>query len=145
MLSFDLAPPLSPNPHSHQQVVSLSQSSCVSPVEHIEGRGGIGGVRGAKSPNLMTARESLVLYKSFNTLCILPSPHYLVGMSYVGGGGGKREDWCGEVLPKKLKLRNWNNFPVQPLFRGISRDENILSVFRGMVKNHFRKHPSSVQ
>ena len=35
-LSYDLAPP----PLNRQQVVSLSQSSCISPVELTEGRGG---------------------------------------------------------------------------------------------------------
>jgi hypothetical protein len=49
---------------SLQQVVSLSQSSCVSLVKLTEGKGG--GV-GEAPNNIM--RESLVLYKSFNTLC----------------------------------------------------------------------------
>ncbi len=47
-------------PLSREQVVSLSQSSCVSPVELTDG--------GARSQSIRP-REGLVLYKSFNTLC----------------------------------------------------------------------------
>jgi len=60
---YDLAPP-HPLRLSLQLVVSLSQSSCVSLVKLTEGKGG--GV--GEEPNNMM-RESLVLYKSFNTLC----------------------------------------------------------------------------
>ncbi len=45
--------------HSRQQVVSLSQSSCVSPVELTGERGGEGG--GARS-RIIRPRESLTLY-----------------------------------------------------------------------------------
>ncbi len=56
--SYDLAPPTSPPlPFSHQQVVSLSQSFCVSPGD--EGRGW-------GRSQITQRRESLVL-KSFNT------------------------------------------------------------------------------
>jgi hypothetical protein len=62
--SYDLAPSLPPPPLSRQQVVSLSQPSCVSPVKaETEG----GGEGGAKS-EIIRLRESLVLYKSLNTL-----------------------------------------------------------------------------
>jgi hypothetical protein len=47
--SYDSAP-RPPLPHLHrQQLVSLSQSSCVSPVQLTDGRGGGRGGRGAKS------------------------------------------------------------------------------------------------
>ncbi len=48
-----------PSPLSRQQVVSVSQSSCVSPVEQNDRRGrGVG-----EEPNHTTAKESLILYK----------------------------------------------------------------------------------
>ncbi len=57
--SYDSAPPPPlPCKLSRQKVVSLPQSSCVSPVELTDGRGGVG------------ERACLVLYKSFNTLCV---------------------------------------------------------------------------
>jgi hypothetical protein len=54
-------PPLSPL--SCQQVVSLSQSSCVSPAYSLL----TGRRRWAKS-EIIRPRESLILYKPFNTL-----------------------------------------------------------------------------
>jgi hypothetical protein len=48
-----------------QQLVSLSQSSCVSPVELTDGRGGEKGWMWSRS---MRPQESLALYKAFNTL-----------------------------------------------------------------------------
>ncbi len=65
--SYDLAP----SPPSHpfrQQVVSLYQSSGVSPVQLTEGRGR----RGCGRSQIIRWRESLVLYKSFNALWLLP-------------------------------------------------------------------------
>jgi hypothetical protein len=58
--SYNSAPRPSPLPLSRQQVISLSQSSCVFPVELTDGRkgGGVGGMR-----------ESLALYKKCNSLC----------------------------------------------------------------------------
>ncbi len=50
-----------PSPLFRQQVVSLSQSSFVSPVELTDGEGGGG-------EHIIRLRESLVLYKSFNTV-----------------------------------------------------------------------------
>ncbi len=50
-------------PPPRQQVVSLTRSSCVSPVELTEGRGG----RGWGRSQIIWCREMLVLYKSFNT------------------------------------------------------------------------------
>jgi hypothetical protein len=50
--SYDLAP--SPPPPSCQQVASLSQSSCVSPVELTDG---IAGGGEEKEPNHTTARK----------------------------------------------------------------------------------------
>jgi hypothetical protein len=65
-----------------QQVVSLSQSSCVvSPVELTDGRGGM----------VWRRRESLVLYESLNTL-------WLRGRNYVdayGEGPPLVEVWSG--------------------------------------------------
>ncbi len=56
--------PRTPLPLSHQQVVSLSQSSSVLPVEFTDGRGGGGGA--GEKPT----QESLARYKSFNTFCL---------------------------------------------------------------------------
>ncbi len=47
-------------PLSRQQVVSLSQSSCVPPIELTGGGGG--------RSQIIRPRESLAFYKSFNTL-----------------------------------------------------------------------------
>jgi hypothetical protein len=58
-----LAP--SPPPFPVRQVVSLSQSSCVSPVELTDGRGG---------GQIIRRRESLVLLNSLNILCCNCSP-----------------------------------------------------------------------
>jgi hypothetical protein len=52
-----------PLPLSREQDVSLSQSSFASPVGLTDGRG-----RGWERSQIVTQRESLVLYKSFNTL-----------------------------------------------------------------------------
>jgi hypothetical protein len=60
-----------PLPLSRQQVVSLSQSSCVFPVELTKGRGRAWG-RGRSQ--IIRLREGLVFYKSFNSLWIYPSP-----------------------------------------------------------------------
>ena len=50
---------LLPHPHSHQQVVSLSRSSCVSPVELLTGYGGRGGGGEAKSNDREKAWSSI--------------------------------------------------------------------------------------
>ncbi len=60
--SYSLASPPPPPP---QPAVSLSHSSCVSPVDLTDGGEGDGRVR----IQLIRRRESLVLYNSFNTLC----------------------------------------------------------------------------
>jgi hypothetical protein len=58
-------PPLPPgSPVRRPQVVSLSQSSCVSPGELTDGRRGGGSV--GEEPNNTTA-QNLALYKSFKT------------------------------------------------------------------------------
>ncbi len=59
---YDLAPP-PPLPPSRQQVVFLSQSSSMSPFELTDRRGAW------RRSQIIRRRESLVLYKSFNTLC----------------------------------------------------------------------------
>ncbi len=46
---WDLAPRPTHSPLSYQQVFSLSQSSCVSPIQLADGRGGAGGDGGANS------------------------------------------------------------------------------------------------
>jgi hypothetical protein len=61
-------PSPSPPPISRQQVVSLSQSYCVSPITG-DMRGGGGG---RARNQIIRPRESLVLYKSFNTLWFRP-------------------------------------------------------------------------
>ncbi len=53
--SYDLDPRPPPSPLSRQQVVSLSQSLCVSPIELTDWRSGDGG-RG-KKPNRTAARK----------------------------------------------------------------------------------------
>jgi hypothetical protein len=55
-LSYDLAPPSSPTPRPpfRQQVASLSQSSCLSPVELTDGRGG---EEVGEEPNKTKARK----------------------------------------------------------------------------------------
>ncbi len=70
-----------------QLLVSLSQSSCVSPVELLAGG------RGARS-QIIWARESLALYKSFNTLWSRASiccRSEIPGGCHRWGGGGGRE------------------------------------------------------
>ncbi len=57
--------PRPPPPHlTSEQLASLSQSSCVSPVQLADGRGGM---RWARS-QLMWTRKSPALYKAFKTL-----------------------------------------------------------------------------
>ncbi len=63
LLSHNLAPP--PPPHLINKL-SLFQSSCASPIELSDGRGG--GVRS----QIIQWRESLVLYKSLNNLWFSP-------------------------------------------------------------------------
>ncbi len=58
-----LHPPL---PFDHKQVVSLSHSYCVSPVEPNRGEGG---GRGGGRSQIIQQRGSLVLYNTLNTLC----------------------------------------------------------------------------
>ncbi len=62
--SFHFSPSLPPPPPSCQQVVSFSQTSCVSPVNLTGGREGKGWGRS----KFIRGRYSLVLYESFNTL-----------------------------------------------------------------------------
>jgi hypothetical protein len=65
--SHDLAPP-PPLPHFvMHQVVSLSQSSCLSPVELTDR--GVGWGRS----QIIWQRESQVLFKSFRALCFTPN------------------------------------------------------------------------
>ncbi len=58
---FGLSP--TPPPLSRQQVVSLSQSSCVSPVEHTSGRGGEGraGAKSYEGENAWSSINQLIL------------------------------------------------------------------------------------
>ncbi len=59
----------SPSPSSlvMQQVVALSRSSCLSPVELTDRGGGWG------RSQIIRQREYQVIYKSFNTLCFTPN------------------------------------------------------------------------
>ncbi len=69
MRSNDSAPRPPPSlPPSHQQVVSLSLSSCLSPVKLTYWREGAGEGPGVE-PNQKTTRKP-VLYESFNTLSL---------------------------------------------------------------------------
>ncbi len=63
--SCNLAPPFPTL--SRQQVISLSQSSYVSPVQLTDGTGG----RGRARSQIICPRASLVLCKTFKTLCVL--------------------------------------------------------------------------
>ncbi len=63
-LSYDLVPPPPHPPLSRHEVVSLSQSSCLSPVQLTDRRG----VRRRGRSQIIWRRESLALYKSLNTL-----------------------------------------------------------------------------
>jgi hypothetical protein len=65
--SCDLAP--SPTPSPHVSKLSLFLSSCVSPVELIDGRKRGEGL-GEEPNQIIRRRESLVLFKSFNTLWV---------------------------------------------------------------------------
>ncbi len=84
------ASPPTPFPLSRQQVVSLYQSFCLSPVELTDERRGERGGRRVKSYD---ARESLGLYKSFNTL-------------WVRGGGRWLPEW-GNVWRSVALTWNW--------------------------------------
>jgi hypothetical protein len=62
-----------PLPRLRQQVVSLSQSSCVSPVELTGGRGGggergVGDVRRAKSYDREKALPSIIIHLPYSSL-----------------------------------------------------------------------------
>jgi hypothetical protein len=59
LASYNLAPPPSPLPVPRQQVYSFSPSSCVSPVELTDGRGG---EEVEEEPNPTTARKPGLLY-----------------------------------------------------------------------------------
>jgi hypothetical protein len=111
-----LYPPTSPL--SLQQVVSLSQSSCVLPVELTDGRVENGG-RGWVRSQTIRLPESLALYKLFSTLCPNPSAlklnsgHILSGVTFslifffsffLGGGGLVR--WSLTSIFKILILGN---------------------------------------
>jgi hypothetical protein len=56
------------HPLSRQQVVSLAQSSCVSPVKLTDVTRGGGGEKGAEETNHTTARKSDPLYIILNSL-----------------------------------------------------------------------------
>jgi hypothetical protein len=66
--SYDLAP--YPSPLSCQQIVSLSQASCVSPMEHSDWKGGR--VREGVRRQTIKRQERLVLYNPFTTLWRAP-------------------------------------------------------------------------
>jgi hypothetical protein len=66
-LSYDLAPRPAPFPLSRQQAFLFSQSSCVSPVDLTDGRGGGGCGEGAKSNDGEKAWSSIKLQYSLIT------------------------------------------------------------------------------
>jgi hypothetical protein len=89
LLSYDSVsrptlPTMLPAPTLYrQQVVSLSQSSFVSPVELTDGRKG---GRGRASRQIIRRRENMALHESFNTLCnqvFIPEAKVLVILSAV--------------------------------------------------------------
>jgi hypothetical protein len=76
-----LAPP---PPISRRQVVSLSQSSCVSPVELTDGGGGVGGVPNAydnekawtsKNHSILSGRKDIILHTVY--IHVDPEPKYM--------------------------------------------------------------------
>ncbi len=84
---YYLAPPLTPlhpSPVSYI-VVSLSQSSCVSPVQPIDGdgRGGEWGEGGARSYDVEKAMPSIK-----NNSILSDGLSYLYILKLAGGGGG---------------------------------------------------------
>jgi hypothetical protein len=91
-------------PLFRQQIACLSQSSCVSPVELTAGRG----VEGAAWSQIIRLRESLALYKSFNTLyqtrtiCPKYSVVWYVYFSYLNKGSSPALSLSS--LSGKLKL-----------------------------------------
>ncbi len=113
---------------SRQQVVYLSQSSCVSLVELTDGRGG--GKRWGRSPIVPSLvyvhetsteepnhmmRESLVLFKSFNTLvwslscCCWPfSKTYFCVAVYGLSHGGRWSNRTYVATGRQLPLRVMN-------------------------------------
>ncbi len=62
---FGSMPPPPPPPFPVSEFFSLSQFTCVLTFQFNDGRGG----RGRAWSRIIPQRESLVLYKSFNTLC----------------------------------------------------------------------------
>ncbi len=75
-----LLPHPPPLPLSRQQVVSLSQTSLLSPAELSDNKSG---VRGWGRSKVLRWRESLVLYKAFSTLC-----------HYFSSGGAYSMGWA---------------------------------------------------
>ncbi len=71
--SYDSAPRPPPIPLSRQQVISFSQSSCVSPVELTDRRGGKG-VHG-QEPNHKTARKPGPINHSILSAVKVPLSH----------------------------------------------------------------------
>ncbi len=112
MRRYDSAPPLSSL--SRQQLVSLSQSSCVSPVGLTKGRRGGGGGRGA-----------CFLYKSFNTLW---SHLYVQQMRSFCKMSYRRKSFCKKICnPKNGKLRKWQNFTVRSAKFSPSLSQSIFT------------------
>ncbi len=100
MSSFVLTPlhvPPTPFP-SRQQVVSLSQFSCVATVKLTGGEWGGGWTQ------IIRRQESLALYKSFNTLCFCPFLHVPLPCLAKRRMWGSRERGEGSPSSKGPKL-----------------------------------------
>ncbi len=95
-------------PLSCQQVVSLSQSYCVSPVSLLRGGKGVGG-RGIRP------QESLTLYISFNTLWFIAT----LVITFSRQDMQKRPQWknCSVKYFNKFLLYVDKNLPMQNHFR----------------------------
>ncbi len=98
-------------PLSRQQVVSLSPSSYVSPVEPTHWGGG--GMWWGRS-QIIRRRESLVLYKSFNTLCTHGSNWFYTCLPVVPGA-------CVNCFNFSFRRMQgfWSEFTVMLLLAGL--------------------------
>jgi hypothetical protein len=98
-----LVPPQPSPTLSSQQVISLSRSSCVSPIELTEGPDGEGG-EWWWSSQIIRRRESLVLHTSFNTLWVesVGKNIYIIKLQAVRIGG----NFAPLATSKRAKMLN---------------------------------------
>ncbi len=108
-----------PSPLSRKQILCLSQSSSVSPGELSDGS--VGG-KGRERSQIIGRRESLVLYKSFITLCFT------------------RKNWA-EILEQSMGARNRVGIGLSYRPARLHRlEESILLWLLKFTKFGFRLH-----